>query len=162
MRLNFTMGAIARIALVLTFAVLMLALSATAMADNSNTKLCAKNWQTVQNSTGGSFSSLAECAGSRGVFAPSVTITPSAVTAGQLFLVSGAGFHASTSATLTFAVTGQAPYYSVQGITNADGSLLFIFSSGFSGCGVAPPYDLTLTVTDSFGVHASAQMTLCP
>jgi hypothetical protein len=151
-----------RIALIAaTLAVLALAVSATALADNGDARLCAKNWQTVQNGTGGSFASLAECARSQDVWAPSLTISPSVVTAGQLFIVSGTGFHPSTTGTLYFAVTGQEPYFSTGVVTNTDGSVIVIFSQGFSGCGSAPPYDLTLTVTDSYGVHASAQMTLC-
>ena len=56
MRFYFTTGTIGKIALVLTLAVLPLTLSATALAENGNAKLCTKSWSTVQNGSGGSFS----------------------------------------------------------------------------------------------------------
>jgi hypothetical protein len=127
--------------------------------DAANARFCPTSWSTVQNGSGGSFASLAECASSREVFAPSLTISPDAVTALEPFLIVGQGFHASTTATVSIAVTGQSPYTSFDGVTNADGSFYAI--ARFSGCGTEYPYDLTLTVTDSFGVHASAWMTLC-
>ncbi len=125
-----------------------------------NTSACGKSWAQAQNGSGGAFSSRSDCVRSKDVYLPTLTVTPTAVVAGQAFLVSGTGFHPSTSSTLSFAVMGQPPYFSTPGVTNADGSSIFL-SLGFSGCGASPPYDLTLTVTDSFGVHASAALRLC-
>jgi hypothetical protein len=45
---------------------------------------------------------------------PTLTITPSAVINGQQFYVNAAGFHASTTATLAFAITGQPPTSQLQ------------------------------------------------
>jgi hypothetical protein len=137
----------------------LLAFSVTGVATADNPSLCAKGgWATAQSATGGSFASMTECTRAREVFRPTLT-APAAVTAGETFIAQGVGFHPSTSATFSIAVTGQNPYYSVGAQTNADGTFIGIIT--FSGCGSAPPYDLTLTVTDSYGVHASAQMTLC-
>ena len=155
MRLNLTTG---KIALALTLAVLPLTLSATAQAGNPS--LCKQeSWRTAQSSTGGTFASLPECAKAHDVYAPTLMVEPQAVTAEQTFTVDGAGFHASTGATLAIAVTGQPPYYTAPIFTAADGS--FSVSTYFTGCGTSPPYELTVTVTDSYGVHASARMTLC-
>jgi hypothetical protein len=155
MRLNPTTG---KVALALTLAFLPLTLSPTAQAGNPS--LCARDgWTTAQSSTGGAFASLPECAQAREVYQPSLSIDPDAVGALETTIVTGQGFHASDTGTLSIAVTGQDPYFSFPLVGNEDGSFIIIMR--FTGCGFAPPYDLTLTLTDSFGVHASAQMTLC-
>jgi hypothetical protein len=113
----------------------------TAVADNGNARLCAKNWATVQNGSGGSFSSLAECASSRSVFQPSLTISPSAVIAGQTFVETGTGFHAMESCRREIDWRDACICDHGSGwFTNADGTSVLFFATGFSGC-------LTLTLT---------------
>lgn len=133
--------------------------ASTAIAGgNANQQLCAKNWPSVQSGSGGSFTSLKQCASSKDVFAPSLVSSTSAVGAGQVFVVTGQGFHPVMDATFAFSAYGQPPYYSVPGITNADGSFIGIVA--FTACG-AESVLVTITVTDASGVHASTAVTLC-
>lgn len=138
---------------------LALALTATATAGAGSANLCAKNgWATAQTGSGGSFGSMAECARSKDVFAPALTSSASAVTAGQTFTLTGAGFHAASTATLAIAVTGQTPYYTFTSTTDAAGN--YFVPVAFTAC-AATSVGLTLTVTDGAGVHASVPITLC-
>lgn len=136
-------------------------LTATAQAGEGSASLCAKGgWATAQSGSGGSFASMHECVKAQEVYAPTLSIDPVAVTAGQIFTVSGSGFHRDAqdmSATLSFAVTAQSPYFFLGVSLKADGTFLTYVS--FSSCGSFP--DLTLTLTDPFGVHASARIQLC-
>jgi hypothetical protein len=136
-----------------------LALAATATAGAGSANLCAKNgWATAQTGSGGSFASMSECARSKEVFAPTLTSSASTVTAGQVFTLTGAGFHAASLATLAIAVTGQAPYYTFTSTTDAGGN--YFVPLAFTGCATTS-VGLTLTVTDGAGVHASVAVTLC-
>lgn len=138
---------------------LALALTATATAGAGSANLCAKGgWATAQTDSGGSFGSMAECAKAKDVFAPTLVSSAGAVQASEVFTLTGAGFHAASAATMTIAVTGQAPYYSFTSTTDAGGNYFLPIS--FTGC--APTsVSLTLTVTDGAGVHASVSLTLC-
>ena len=154
MRFNVTTGTLGKIAFVLTLAaVLLLTLSATAQAGNQ--RLCAQSWQNLQSGSGESFSSLADCASSRDVWNPIVTITRPA--ANQI-VIAGRGFHAST--TIVFALFTNHPIQAFTGSTDADGS--FVLQLPFSGCDPTEHYDLRAVVSEPFGVHASAQIPLCP
>lgn len=134
-----------------------LTLSATATAGNPS--LCAKDgWQSAQASNGSTFESLPECAKARSVFRPVLIVNVGAVVAGETFTLDGLGFHPSTDAMLSIAVTGQAPYFSVPTTTDVFGQAGFLLS--FTGCGGSPDF-LTLTLTDSFGVNASTTLRLC-
>ncbi len=145
--------------LVIAAAVALLAFAGTAQAGgDSNQKLCAKSWSSVQSESGGSFSSISECASSRGVFAPILSSSPAAVTFGERVELSGSGFHPLSDMTMSIAVTGQAPYFVTRnGTTLGDGS--YIGAVVWQGC--SGTYDVTVTITDSFGVHASTRVTLC-
>jgi hypothetical protein len=152
MRFKVQSGAFATIGLVVTFAAVSLALSATALGDNRNARLCTSDWQQLQSESGGSFASLADCASSHGVFEPSVTVThPSE----QVIIIEGEGFHAST--TIVFVIGLDHPVQAFFGVTDPNGG--FVLTLPFSGCfDPTVHFDLTVTVTDSFGVHASARL----
>lgn len=136
------------------------ALALTVTAQAGNPSLCTRDgWQSAQSSTGASFASMNECVREREVYRPSLVSDRSAVQAEEFFLLLGRGFHASAEATLYFAETGYESYFSVTTVTGEDGSTLFAIR--FSGCGEFPPYDITLTLVDSFGVHAATEITLC-
>ena len=161
MRLNLTMG---KIALALTLA-LPLTLSATAQAGNPN--LCARDgWVTAQSSSGQAFASMKDCAKAREVFQPTASISPTHVVADEPFWLTVTGFHPNASTTIYFAITGEAPYASYTPFypTLADGSFSIPFV--YAACrqidtGGDVTVDLTFTLVDSFGVHASAPLTLC-
>jgi hypothetical protein len=155
MQFKVTTRTLGKIAFVLTLAaVLLLTLSATVQAGNQ--RLCARTWQTLQSGSGESFSSLADCASSSDVWAPIVTI---ARPAANQIVISGRGFHAST--TIVFALFTNVPIQTFTGATDADGG--FVLQLPFSGCtDPTEQFGLRAVVTDSFGVHASAQIPLCP
>ena len=162
MRLNLTMG---KIALGLTLVVLPLALSATAQGGNPN--LCIKDgWMTAQSSSGESFASQKECQKAKDVYRPTLSISPTHVVAQERFTLTATGFHPNATSTVLFAITGQAPYGSYTPFypITADGSFSIPFV--FAECrktdtGSDVTVDLTLTFVDSFGVRASAPLTLC-
>jgi hypothetical protein len=136
-------------------------LAITAQASAGNPNLCSQNgWATAQAASGTSFVSMKECAKAREVFQPSLSISPTHVGAGEQFTLIGRGFHPSTSTIVSFAITGQTPYayYIPYYGTFEDGSFTIPFV--FAACGNSPD-DLTITLIDSFGVHASARLTLC-
>ncbi len=153
--------------LAIAAAVALLAFAGTAQAGgDSNQKLCAKSWSSVQSESGGSFSSISECASSRGVFAPILSSSPAAVTAGERFTLTATGFHADAHSTVSFAITGQSPYSSYVPYYPTDANGSFVITFVFAECrktdtGNEVSVDLTLTFTDSFGVHASTRVTLC-
>lgn len=142
-----------------------LALTTTAIAGNPN--LCAKDgWASAQSASSSSFSSMKECAKAREVFRPSLEISPTHVGADEQFSLIARGFHPSTTSTVFFAIAGEAPYgsyvpfYSIE----EDGSFFipFVFAAcRLTDTGQEVPVDLTITFVDSFGVHASAGLTLC-
>jgi hypothetical protein len=105
------------------------------LGGNAQQQLCATQWQTVQSGSGGSFSSLRECASSRGVYTPSL-----AVSSTQIFAY---GFHAFDAIEIT-----------LNGVTNrfgtdADGfSFTWFYTFPAPACG-------TITAVDDHGVHAS-------
>ena len=121
MQFNVTAGTLGKIAFVLTLAILPLTLSATAQAGNQ--KLCAKSWQNLQSGSGESFSSIADCANSGGVWAPIVTITQPAE---NQIVIAGRGFHAST--TIVFALFTNVPIQAFTGTTDADGNFVLQLS----------------------------------
>lgn len=146
-----------RVLLVATLAAL--AMSATATAGNPS--LCARDgYQTAQASNGATFNSIQECAKARDVYQPSLTITPGRVVAEERFTLTASGFHPNASVVVLFAITGQQPYntYTPFDPTNADGT--FSIPIVFGACGTGTT-NLTITLVDSFGVHASAPLVLC-
>ncbi len=89
-----------------------------------------------------------------------LTVTPKRVDAGETFTLSARGFSPNASVIVWFAITGQDPYgsYSPLYPTTAAGTFSIPFT--FEQCGSGST-DLTLTLMDSFGVSASARLTLC-
>lgn len=151
-------------------ALLVITLSALALAvpaQAGSPSLCVKDgWATAQSDSGVSFASMKECAKAKSVFSPSLTISPTHVGANERFTLTASGFHANAAVTVYFAITGEAPYASSAMAlqTSADGSWTVPFV--YAACrqidtGGDVTVDLTLTLTDSFGVHASASLTLC-
>jgi len=139
----------------------VLVLAVTAQAGAGSAELCTHGgWVIAQSGSGEAFASLKECVQAKEVFRPSLTITPDAVDALEVFVVSGEGFHKNQQdepAVLSFAITGSEPWLRLGVGLKADGT--FSHPAQFSGCGSVS--DLTLTLTDSSGVHASARLTLC-
>lgn len=136
-------------------------LALASVATGGNPSLCARDgWTSAQSSSGQSFTSIQDCAKAREVFQPTASISPTAVGADEQFRLNATGFHANASVVVYFAITGQAPYgtYVPFNPTSADGTFTIPFV--FLTCGNSPD-DLTLTLVDSYGVHASARMTLC-
>jgi hypothetical protein len=134
--------------------------------NSSNAKLCQKNgWQTVQTSTGVNFASEEECVsyGAQGttVFSPSLVAAPNEVVEEQGIDLTGSGFHPSTPVAVSIVVFGGGSI-TMPGLTNATGGLFFtsVFTTGACANGIT---GAQYTVTDSFGVHASATVALdCP
>lgn len=153
--------------LVIAVVVSLLVFSVSAVATAGNPSLCARDgWATAQSASGSSFASLPECARAREVFQPTLSINPESVGADEQFTLTATGFHADASLIVLFAITGQAPYgtYTPFYPTAANGSFSIPFV--FAACrqidtGGDVTVGLTLTLVDSYGVHASAEMTLC-
>ena len=140
-----------------------LVLVATAQAGAGNANLCVNGgWATAQSGSGQAFSSMKECVQSKEVFRPTLTLFPDHEEDHELFSVTGAGFHTNQqdlSATLAFAVTGQEPYFYLGVGLKKDGSFYHLVQ--FDTCAPGVTYDLTLTLIDASGVHASATLELC-
>jgi hypothetical protein len=157
-------------ALVLVAALTTAAVFATgALAGDGNAgnaKLCQKNgWQTLQTSTGGSFASEEACVsyGARGstLFRPSLLAEPTEVVEEQGIDLTGSGFHPSTPVAVSIVLVGGGSI-TMPGLTNATGGLKFtsVFTTGACAAGIT---GAQYTVTDSFGLQASATVTLnCP
>lgn len=140
---------------------------AATTATAGNPSLCARGgWATAQSASGASFASMQECAQAREVYQPTASISPAQVGAQERFTLTVSGFHANASSRIYFAITGEGPYWFYEPFypTTAEGSFEIIFV--FEACrqidtGGDVTVDLTLTFVDSYGVHASAELTLC-
>jgi len=137
--------------------------------NSANAKLCQKGgWQTLQSSTGGTFTSEEACVsyGALGgtLFKPSVTANPTHVGEEVTSFVTVVGFHPSSSGDLTIHVLPAGGTVSFLGIpTNATGGLP-VFTTGFTaGACTNGVTGAEITFTDVLGLHASTIVTLdCP
>jgi hypothetical protein len=144
-----------------TLALLVFAVAGIGQA--ANTRPCSE-WASAQTSNGQTFSNYGGCASYTGrggvLYKPTLTVDLGAVNDWQSFTFSTSGFHASTGVTLSWAHTGEPPFVTFYGdVTNADGT--FSTLGAFFCAEAPPPYDMTFTLTDAYGVHASARATLC-
>lgn len=144
-------------------AVSLLVLFTSAVVSAGNPSLCRDGgWATSQSGDGSSFSSQAECIRSNEVFRPTLTLSRTHVQDFDPFQVTGVGFHTKQedeSATLSFSATGSEPYLHIGVGLKRDGTFQHVMQ--FGPCAPGVSYDLTITLTDSSGVHASAQIILC-
>lgn len=142
-----------RIALVLvSIFALTAALFVAGAAGANNASLCAKQWSEVQNGSGGSFSSLPACASSRDIYNPVLSV-PASGQVGEILTITGQGFHPSQSVVLS--VVGEINSTQITLATDTSGN--FSESLRFNECWG----DVTFTVTDASGVHASGVMIFC-
>ena len=142
------------------------AMGALAGGNSATAKLCQKGgWQTAQSGVGGSFLSEDDCvaygAQSGMVFRPSLVASPVTVVEDQGIDLNGSGFHPSTPIEVSIVVAGGGSIV-MPGVTNASGGVVFtsVFTKGACANGIT---GAEYTVTDSFGLHASATVELaCP
>jgi hypothetical protein len=144
-----------------------LVLAASTQANNSNARLCAKDWDTLQqittfgplswptlqNGTGGSFSSLARCARSHDVWAPSISLQDDGTT------LLATGFHPNERAAvdLGFVGSSEIPYFYLD-TTDSEGALVIPPPAGYVACPGTVHYAL---VFDADGVHAGTSFSYC-
>ena len=146
--------------LVIAAAFALLVFSGATAVTAGNPSLCARDgWTSAQSASGEQFTSMKDCAKAREVFQPELTISPSAVGAGETFTLTATGFPSGATLTWVVSVPLRAPFIIGVGTTDADGMLAL--SWFFPACGFDPPHIVTVSVRDSNGVHASATMTLC-
>jgi hypothetical protein len=143
-----------------------LVLAATTQANNSNAHLCGKHsdtvqqittygpwiWPMLQNGTGASFSSRAECASSHDVWAPSISLQDD----GSLLAT---GFHPNERAGvyLGFVGSNEIPYFYID-TTDSEGGLVIPPPTGYVACSGTVNYAL---VFDADGVHAGTSLSYC-
>jgi hypothetical protein len=167
----FRLSAVISLSAVLLLTALSVSEAALASGGNSaNAKLCQKGgWesQALQSGSGQSllFASQDQCVsyGARQgpLFAPSLTAVPSDVVEDQGIDLTAAGFHPSSSGTLTVDLAGGGSI-TLPAVTNASGGLTFtsVFTPGACTAGIT---GADYTLVDGSGVHASTFVTLdCP
>jgi len=135
--------------------------------NSANAKICQKGgWASsaLQDGSGQqlTFNSEEECVsyGAQGgeLFKPSLVAVPTEVVENQGIELTASGFHPSTTATLEIVLFGGGSGTG-GATTDATGARSFtsVFTSGACGNGIT---GARFTFTDSFGVHASATVTL--
>jgi hypothetical protein len=164
----FTARALALLAVVLVVAMTATSAMATppsGQANRSNARLCAKNWETrsgpfstsvLQTETGGSFSSIADCARSHGVFAPSLSIEDETLHA--------TGFHPNESALVLiggFSQPQEIPY-AFNITTDSEGAAVISHGAFGERLGsMCPGNSHFAIVIDAHGVRADITFTPC-